>query len=231
MENINTFFDKIYVINLSYAIDKKNSIIEQFNKYGITNYEFFVATDKNELDIDKMKFEKKWAYPGNDFYCTQECTCRGGGHHLEPGQIALSISCYRLYRHIVENNYKKCLILEDDCILTDEILNFESLSKSIPEDWELLYLGNAEHTWPGHGDIGNDFFRRCFGVPCTHIYAVTNECALKLSEEIFPIRANIDGFLHRFIIDKGIIKNAYISINNLGQNGSIMGVFGSDASS
>ena len=38
---LNNFFDKIYVINLKNSIDRKNHILNEFNKKNINNFEFF----------------------------------------------------------------------------------------------------------------------------------------------------------------------------------------------
>ena len=221
MENlINTFFDKIYVINLSYSVERKKSMIEQFEKYNIKNVIFIEATDKNTLNFDEL-FEKN-IYK-NLYNCPSDCTCGGNGRHIVGvGNIALSISHYRIYCDIIENGYNKCLILEDDCIFLDEMYNFNDIENYIPEDWELLYLGNSKFiSSTTTSEIGNLFFLKCFGVPCTHMYAITNNSAKILSKNIFPIRAAIDGHLHRFIIDKKILKNVYICSKTFALNGSV----------
>lgn len=68
MQNpIDSFFEKIYVINLEEDKDRKNSIIEQFKKYNIQNYTIFQATDKNKINLEEFINNKLWAYPGNNF--------------------------------------------------------------------------------------------------------------------------------------------------------------------
>lgn len=221
MENlINNFFDKIYVINLSYSVERKKSMIEQFEKYGIKNYIFIEATDKNTLNFDELVKKKIWSNP---YICPLDCTCEGTGQHdVGNGNIALSISHYRIYCDIIEKEYNKCLILEDDCIFSNEINNFNDIINNIPEDWELLYLGNSKFIHDSTtSEIGNSYFLRCLGVPCTHMYAITNNSAKLLVKNIFPIKASIDGFLHRFIIAKNILKNVYICTKTFAINGSV----------
>jgi hypothetical protein len=41
---------------------------------------------------------------------------------------------------------------------------------------------------------------------------------------MFPIRANIDGFLKFFIIGKNILKNVYICTKDFAYNGSVEGI-------
>ena len=217
MENsINTFFDKIYVINLSYSVERKKSMVEQFEKYNIKNYIFIEATDKNTLKFDELFEKKMWGCPQN---CVQDCTCRNS---LGDGNIALSISHYRIYCDIIENGYNRCLILEDDCIFLDEMYNFNDIENYIPEDWELLYLGNSKFISSNTTtDIGNSYFLKCFGVPCTHMYAITNNTAKLLAKNIFPVRAAIDGYLNKFIIGEKILKNVYVCSKTFALNGSV----------
>lgn len=217
MENlINTFFDKIYVINLSYSVERKKSMVEQFEKYNIKNYIFIEATDKNTLNFDELVEKKMWKCLQN---CVSVCACRNS---LGDGNIALSISHYRIYCDIIEKGYNKCLILEDDCIFLDEMYNFNDIENYIPEDWELLYLGNSKFISSNTTtDIGNSYFLKCFGVPCTHMYAITNNTAKLLAKNIFPVRAAIDGYLHKFIIDEKILKNVYICSKTFALNGSV----------
>ena len=49
--------------------------------------------------------------------------------------------------------YKKCLILEDDCIFTENVNDFDNIIKDIPEDWELLYLGHCGKISNGKNEL------------------------------------------------------------------------------
>jgi len=222
MSSINHFFDKIYIINLSHSVQRKQKMIEQFKKYNITNYKFFLATDKSSINTDELKNSNNWAFPGNNFYCSDECTCNGNGHELTKSEIAINISHDRVYHDMISNNFSNCLIMEDDCFFTDEILNFDKIIQDIPKDWELVYFGNTEFISPTSTvDIQNSYFKKCFGIPCVHMYAITKNCAIKLSSNMYPLRAAIDGYIHRFIIEKNIIHNSYVCTKNLGINGSL----------
>lgn len=226
---IDTFFDKIYVISLKSSQHRRDSITQQFKKYGILNYHIIDATDKKDLSSDDLLNSGRWKYSG---ICSTDCSCGGSGiHPLSFGEIALNISNYRVYCDIIDNNYEKCLIMEDDCIITDEILNFKTIINHVPENWELIYLGNSQYINRNTTqDINNDEFLKCNGVQCTHIYAVTNYAADKLSKHIFPIKAAFDGFLHRFIIQPKILKNVYISKKDFAINGSLKQQYPSEIS-
>lgn len=229
MDLINTYFNKIYVINLTSSIHRKNYMIDQFKKFNITNYEIFPATNKNNIDIQKLKNNKLFAFPGNDFHCTLDCSCKGKGHNLSAGENALSLSHYRIYQDIVKNKYEKCIILEDDCIFTNEIENFNNIINYIPQNWELLYLGHSNLLkYHNHTNINNPYFFKTSGLPQTHIYALTYNCAKKLILNIFPLRAAIDGYLCYFMISKNVIKNAFVCSKQIGINGSLEQIFKKD---
>jgi hypothetical protein len=53
--DINKYFDKIFYINLEKDVDRKNNLLSQFNKFGITNFERFDAIIFTEIP------EKKYA--------------------------------------------------------------------------------------------------------------------------------------------------------------------------
>ena len=115
---INNYFDKIYIINLERSPERRDMIISQMKKYNITNFIFAPTIDGKYLDKNKLKENNEWAYPGNKL-CNNTCSCRGKGHNLSAGQISLHINHYNIWRDMVNNNNKKCLILEDYCIFTE----------------------------------------------------------------------------------------------------------------
>jgi GR25 family glycosyltransferase involved in LPS biosynthesis len=229
IQTLDSFFDKIYVINLPSSVERRNLIIKQFENLNLKNYEVFNAIDKNSLNINDLKIKKLLAYQGNTFYCDQNCTCGGAGHILSSGDIALNFSHREIYEDIIKNNYEKCLIMEDDCIFTDKLNDFDEITKNIPKDWDFLYLGNSNYINNNNSsDIGNKFFLKCLGVPCTHMYAININCIETIKSKMFPIRAAIDGFLHRFIFEKKLVNNVFICKLTLGINGSVENIFNKD---
>jgi hypothetical protein len=53
------------------------------------------------------------------------------------------------------------------------------------------------------------------------MYAITNNSAKILAKNIFPIRAAIDGYIHRYIIDEKKLNNVYICTKTFALNGSV----------
>ena len=221
---LNTFFDRIYVINLKSAIDRRELMIRQLDDLNV-DFVFEDAVWLGDINREEMKEKRLWAYPGNNF-CTKSCSCGGLGHVLSDFEIALHLSHYNIWKDIVVSGYEKCLILEDDCIFTEDIKKFSSIVGDIPANWQLLYLGhNQKITDYNSTNINVNFKKLLKGVNETHIYAVTRECAGILIEHTYPIRAAVDGFLAHFMINNKVLSNVYICKLILGLNGSLCGDF------
>jgi len=118
----NTYFDKIYVINLKKDIERKDRIEKIFGKYNIS-CEFFEAVYGKELS-------------NLDEYKRPDTTLK------TPGQYGYILSMIKILTDAKKNNYKKILVCDDDIILRKNFLiEFDSNIKSIPYDWKLLFLG------------------------------------------------------------------------------------------
>ena len=224
---MNSYFDKIYVINLPKDQDRKNNMINQFNKYNIKNYKIIEGINGKNLNKEDLKKDGTWAYPGSKV-CEKSCSCKGNGHRLSNNQIGLYLSHYKIWEEIIENNYEKCLILEDDCIF-ENMDKFEDIKKYIPQNYDLLYLGHR-------GKIGkmntcrieetnNNILKLTWGINQTHIYGITNQGAKTLLENALPIRAAVDGYFSYFMVRHKVLKDVLISRINFGLNGSLNGTY------
>ena len=138
---LNTYYDKIFIINLFDRREKFENVKKQFNNRGI-RVERFVAIDgrcKKETAracIEKLKsFELSFDVTiSND----KNLPLR----ELVPAS-SLTIGTILLLRAMVRNNWKRMLICEDDIDLTRA---FESrFRKGLEEigsrDYDILYLG------------------------------------------------------------------------------------------
>ncbi len=204
---MDAFFDKIYFINLESAVRSKKTMIDLFERHNIKNYQIITATDPKKIDRVELINLKKYAYPGNTFFCNSNCSCLGKGHELSNEEIANSLSHYKVWKDILNNNYKKCLILEDNTILKKDVNKaIEDISKNIPINWNILYLGHSENiekyknrNFPKETPF---FFKTDRGFGKTNCYAITNNMTKKLKDNLFPLRASTAGFISHFIIGK-----------------------------
>jgi glycosyl transferase family 25 len=131
-EALNKLFDKIYVLTIERARERQIAFSNHFK--GL-NYSFFYGIDKN--DINEIELEKQQIYnpleaQKNDRYHRK----------MKIGELACALGHQSIYKDIIENNYTKVLILEDDVVTCD--LYFTSylndILNNIPDDWELVYF-------------------------------------------------------------------------------------------
>jgi len=110
---LNSFFDKIFIINLKQSIDRKNHMVHEFEKMKITNYEFFEATHFEEEEVDKLLNSKKvFSFPPCFRCLKNRCKCEN--NFLTKYQIANWLSYIKLFNKILESEYNFVLICEDD---------------------------------------------------------------------------------------------------------------------
>lgn len=212
---LNSFFDKIYVITLRRATDRHEHVKNELN--GL-HYSLFYGQDKLEFDVNDLK--RKNIY-------NEELAKEQHRYHkpMPAGMIGCSWSHKLIYEDIINNNFKKVLILEDDIIINIEsVKQFSSVLNDLPKDWELLYLGydkneelklihnlkkglyHVQHFFGlikySHKLISNlyakKFTNNIFTAGYhdhTHAYAITNSGARKLNELQTPIKFFPDNLL------------------------------------
>lgn len=138
-----TYFDKIFYINLNRDVQRNESIIAQFNKFGITNYERIEAIELKELPSQ----EKYRNFIKTDFkYTIGQLSCR-----------ASHIKCIELAK---ERNYSKVLILEDDIAFLNNPNHLLTQNSRTLNEWDMLYFG---------GLIEQHFRNQ---IVCAHAYGV-----------------------------------------------------------
>jgi len=123
MNSLNDFFEKIYCINLDTRIDKWNECEIEFKKLNI-EVERFSAINGNPLFKEGM--------------------------NLNAGNYGLVLTNQEIMIEVALKNYKNVLILEDDVMFINNFYSyFFDKIKSLPEDWDLLYLGGNNHFHQG----------------------------------------------------------------------------------
>ncbi len=219
---LNNFFEKIYVISLLSATQRRESINNLSKKYEF-NFEYIDAVDKSTIKMEDLKKEKKWAYPKNDFYCSKKCSCSGLGHELNTSQVGCQLSHEIAWRDMIKNEYKNALIMEDDISFhRDFEILFKKISSNVSKNWNFLYLGKLKNV-----ESKKDIIKIKHGFSGTHMYGLSIKAAEKAVNNLYPLRAAADGYLNRFLIqrkyDSAKLKNCYASVENLGFNDSIDG--------
>jgi GR25 family glycosyltransferase involved in LPS biosynthesis len=119
------YFDKVYCINLDRREDRLENFKKEVEKYDLGEFERFSAYDGKTLDMSK--------------YDTR----------LNPGELGVILSNIDIINDAKEKKYNNILIVEDDCIFTDEILNIQEYFNVLPNNWEMLYMGGNHNTHMG----------------------------------------------------------------------------------
>ena len=142
---LDSYFDRIFYINLERDILRNEHMLAQFKKSGITNFERINAIELTEL-------------PGKEKY-------RNFIKHdlrYQIGQLACRASHVKCITLAKERNYKNVLILEDDAVFLQDPNVLLAQNHTTISDWDMLYWG---------GLIEPHFRGQ---VVCAHAYGVKN---------------------------------------------------------
>jgi glycosyl transferase family 25 len=125
---------KIFVVNLKKHTERLDRMLCQFEKFNITNFEIVEAVNGKELSHDQLRT------------CYDPKTAKRIVRELTPGEIGCALSHVEVCRRIIKEN-KRCLVLEDDVILSDTFKNFVDLE--IEDPCDVMFFGaggsNYEH--------------------------------------------------------------------------------------
>lgn len=177
------FIDKIYVVHYAPLKDRKEFMLKQFELFGIINYEIVEGIGRNSIDEDFI----------NNFN-------KEHNTNLTAAVVAISITHVDIYRDIVKNNYKSCLILEDDAILcADFDIHFNNYMNTIPNDYDMAFINggyrHVEHTTPDKIWYKEHTTNTC----CAYI--VTKKACEIIIPSILPFMGGIDQDLNPIIIN------------------------------
>jgi hypothetical protein len=167
---INSFFDKIFYINLKRDVERNDYMINQFKEFGITNYERFEAIECTQVPDKHIwrNFNKQ-----DDKYIKGSVGCRES--HVGVLKLAK------------ERDYKFVMILEDDVkILTD-------LSGILKEN--NLQIGMADMLYFG-GMVETRYRGQVVGA---YAYAVRNTLFDDILNMAVPSGMEIDNFYAKVI--------------------------------
>ena len=186
---------KIFVLHYSKLMERKASILKQFESQGIKDYEFIEAYDKNTLT-------------------PQEIDMFAPGY--SPSKISLILKHFHVIRSIQES-YGQALVLEDDVILADNFLKtLRSYMAQAPSTYDMIFLGNGQgfHIPKDQQTAGQYLYKR--GVDptpwggngitrCTDSIVISKQCAIKICKYIDLMKSinyklhdcNIDWFYNR----------------------------------
>jgi GR25 family glycosyltransferase involved in LPS biosynthesis len=172
--------DKIYIVHYKPLVERKQFLINQFKINNIENYEFCEDYSRDNTSWDTM----------NQYF---------KGNNLTPAQICITIAHIEIYKRIINEGHKMCLILEDDAILCNNFSQiFNNYIEKLPDDIDLAFLndGCGLHA----PNITNDiiWYLTKYSRTCCS-YLITNIACQKLIDTIIPFKLAIDHELNRQI--------------------------------
>lgn len=188
-EIFNDIFDHIYVINLDRCPERRKHITDEFNRMGISNYQFFRATDANDPIINEMQTDGRVqsALPHKI---------------INNPRLANWCSFIRVWQDIYKNKYKLALICEDDIKFTEcasqviqQLLCQNRLLKSLDQNKPiLLRLGTSGYRSALH----KYQVPRWETIPqlCNPCYAINWHAAKELLIKSHLIQFTSDTFTH-----------------------------------
>lgn len=226
---IQEYFDKVLVLTVDRFKERQEKVKESLA--GI-DFDFFYGVDKNELN-------EKFIKENYSFNKNNSLAIRQNFPPMNTGEIACSLSHRNIYQTIVDNNWKRVLIFEDDVVPDLQNLPLiESAINELPEDWELFYLGYLKNEKITIGKKLKQFWYKIMGqfgfarIPlsmiknslpqkfspslmkagfhdCTHAYAISNAGAKKMIAAQSPVKYRADNLLTAMVL-KGEVK-AFVS--------------------
>jgi len=192
--NINNYFDIVYVVTTKRLKNRHNYITNHLSKFNI-NFEFIYGPDRKDINIDN--------YFIADHFKKNKST------QIE---IACLISHYNAWHHMINNNYKNCLILEDDCHLhPDFIKNNKLFLENINNiNWDIIQYGwlPAKYKNPEDNIINNHVSKQWSFIGGAHCYAIKNNTARILKKNIILFKKDIDLVNIDKLYRKGIINKS-----------------------
>lgn len=146
------FFDKTYLINLDRREDRLKNFINQVEKYDLGEFERVSAIDGKTLNLDDYS------------------------KNLTSGELGLVLTNLSIVREAKSMGYKRILIVEDDCIFSDEVLKIDDYIADLPNDWDMLYMGGNHniHVGADPPEIINDRVCKLHSTYSTHFVGIKN---------------------------------------------------------
>ena len=214
------YFDKILVVSVPRFTDRHRQVEQHLQ--GL-HFEYFWGADKLLLDYNTAK--------ADGTYDEQRAKkLQRQGKVLNLGEIACSLSHRNVYSAMIENNWKRVLVLEDDVLpLYDNLIALPEVLQELPANWELVYFGYLKHEKVTAGLKIKQYFYKILSrlglmrwnykmvtnlLPkpysrhlkkagfhdCTHAYAITMEAAQKLLAAQTPVVYRADDLLSSTIM-------------------------------
>ena len=146
ISTINDVFEKIYVINMTKDVNKRNDIINKMSELNI-EYEFFEGIDgSTEPYISEYNEYKKLPYNHNNAHHYEKT--RNVKTIRSSGAYGYLVTWKKILEHSIETKYNNILVFDDDVIFDNNFhAKFNNFINEINKNWKIITLGVSQHKW------------------------------------------------------------------------------------
>lgn len=130
---------------------------------------------------------------------------------LTNGQVGCYESHVRIWKRIVEQNLPYAMVIEDDADIKYSQTTVDQLNQMLDElkqvpYWDIVYIGNiALH--PFKRQVTDHLFQMS-NWEGTYTYYISNKCAKRFLETVFPIHLSIDMYMAEQFIKHNLLALA-----------------------
>jgi len=129
---LNNYFDHVYVLTIDGAEDRQGPLVKLLK--GL-DWEFFYGTNKKDINIEQLIEQ-------GEYDEQRHLEIKRSNRVMNLGEVACSMSHRAICQDVIDKNYQRVLILEDDVLpVYENLSNFLAVADELPHDWELLMLG------------------------------------------------------------------------------------------
>lgn len=174
--------DKTYIVHYEPLHDRKKYLDEVLPKIS-DNFEFITSSNATDIKISE-NINEHYKFNPNIL-----------NRVLPINELSVSVSHLKIYEDIVKNNYKLCLILEDDAILSENfsIIMTEILNENISH-FDFIFLSTCCNIVI---DKQNDnHIQSSDTSKCVSGYLVNGKKLMDVLSISKPISTNIDNHLN-----------------------------------
>lgn len=192
-----------YVISLDQAREKFNTVSRDFQEVGVQVKRFPAVYGKSLTKEELQSLVHPYA-----LYTLQQGR-RISAEISTIGAIGCSLSHIRLWEQFLNSGEDAIHVLEDDAIISVPTEKINAFIKSIPEDWDVIYLGFSKSITDQRRDIkvSEGVYKIDSNVALTHSYIINQRGAEKLLSRALPIIHAVDAYMPIMAMYGGL--NAY----------------------
>ena len=165
---------KTFVINLERSTGRKQYMADLLQSVGIDDYEFLKAVDGRSLtqsEVDEV-FDTKTSF-------------KRYGRDLSRGEIGCTLSHFKCYRRIVDNDINCALILEDNISILRDIPLFDELEKFMNTTTPMVVFLSGDFWYYKRKQFKMYNLASVFDAVGTYAYAINISAAKLIIENNF----------------------------------------------